>query len=197
MAGLRVPDAVGWDCSGPPERNGGNGAVCRVGYVSQAGVGRNGCACRGSGRYCRCSREGPECTVLFVAVSLAFGSAHSVRCCSHAAWACAVRVSCPGDDAVDSAGKIREGVPRAVPPSLSVPRLGKAGVTHTPFSFRSSAGMRYSSFSQTRSLPNMGFPIYPLTRSSCGPSNSACTSYTLPSTGLYIVPPVHRSFFAS
>ena len=30
MAGLRVPDAVGWDCSGPPERNGGNGAVCRV-----------------------------------------------------------------------------------------------------------------------------------------------------------------------
>lgn len=122
MAGLRVPDAVGWDCSGPPERNGGNGAVCRVGYVSQAGVGRNGCACRGSGRYCRCSREGPECTVLFVAVSLAFGSAHSVRCCSHAAWACAVRVSCPGDDAVDSAGKIREGVPRAVPPSLSVRR---------------------------------------------------------------------------
>ena len=93
-----------------------------VGYVSQAGVGRNGCACRGSGRYCRCSREGPECTVLFVAVSLAFGSAHSVRCCSHAAWACAVRVSCPGDDAVDSAGKIREGVPRAVPPSLSVRR---------------------------------------------------------------------------
>ena len=177
MAGLRVPDAVGWDCSGPPERNGGNGAVCRVGYVSQAGVGRNGCTCRGSGRYCRCSREGPECTVLFVAVSLAFGSAHSVRCCSHAAWACAVRVSCPGDDAVDSAGKIREGVPRAVPPS--------------------STGMRYSSFSQTRSLPNMGFPIYPLTRSSCGPSNSACTSYTLPSTGLYIVPPVHRSFFAS
>ena len=173
MAGLRVPDAVGWDCSGPPERNGGNEAVCRVWYVSQAGVGRNGCACRGSGRYCRCSREGPECTVLFVAVSLAFGSAHSVRCCSHAAWACAVRVSCPGDDAVDSAGKIREGVPR------------------------SSAGMRYSSFSQTRSLPNMGFPIYPLTRSSCGPSNSACTSYTLPSTGLYIVPPVHRSFFAS
>ena len=123
MAGLRVPDAVGWDYSGPPERNGGNGAVCRVWYVSQAGVGRNGCACRGSGRYCRCSREGPECTVLFVAVSLAFGSAHSVRCCSHAAWACAVRVSCPGDDAVDSAGKIREGVPRAVP--LLFPFVGR------------------------------------------------------------------------